>query len=224
MEEVAARAAGERALVVHTLVDRNLRQLLCTAMVAHKVPAVDMVGDFLEQLSQHLHAEPLGQPGRYRAFRKDYFKRVEAIDFAVKHDDGQRLFELDQAEIVLLGVSRVGKTPLGIYLSLEGWKVANLPLVPGISLPNEVCEINAGRVVGLTIAPAQLVRFRQSRQRSLGVEGGAYVDLQHVIEEVRAANHLFSRHGFIVIDITDKPVEASSEEVVAAVTQRLVAT
>lgn len=216
--EIVSCAAQENATILHTLVDGDLRRQLCSTALSCNVPDVDLVGDLLEHLSQLIGAKPLGRPGRYREFHNDYFRRIEAIEFTVKHDDGQKLDEFTDADIVLLGVSRVGKTPLSIYLSLEGWKAANYPLIPLTPLPSELERVAPSKVVGLTIAPAQLVRFRVARQQSLGVRGGDYVDLQHVIEEVRAANHMFGQHGFHMVDVTDKNVEAISEEVVAAVT------
>ena len=224
VEEVAARAGVDEAIIVHTMVDRDLRAYLRSAAIAHHVPEVDLVGEMLGELTRYLHAEPVGRPGLYREFHNGYFKRIEAIDFAVKHDDGQRASELAQAEIVLLGVSRVGKTPLSIYLSLQGWKVANFPVVPGIPLPAELATVVPARVVGLTLAPAQLLLFRRSRQHNLGIEGGAYLEPRQVFEEVRAVRHLFGQRGFTVIDVTDKPIESTSEEVVAAVMARLSST
>ena len=216
--EIVTRAAEENATILHTLVDGDLRQQLCSTALSCNVPDVDLVGNLMEHLAQLTGDVPLGKPGRYREFHNGYFKRIEAIEFTVKHDDGQKLDEFTDADIVLLGVSRVGKTPLSIYLSLEGWKTANYPLIPLTPLPVELERVKPSRVVGLTIAPAQLVRFRLLRQKSLGVSGGDYVELQHVIEEVRAANHMFGQHGFHTVDVTDKNVEAISEEVVAAMT------
>jgi regulator of PEP synthase PpsR (kinase-PPPase family) len=217
VEDVVSSAAEARAFVVHTMVDGELRRHLRETACEREVTNVDLVGELLAQLSQHLALQPLGQPGRYREYRNDYFRRIEAIEYTVKHDDGQHVDEFDEADIVLLGVSRVGKTPLSVYLSLEGWKTANYPVVEQTPLPVEILEIPPARVVGLTLTPAQLVRFRLSRQQKLGLLGGDYVDLQRVIEEVRAANHMFAQHGFLTVDVTDKPLEAISEEVVAAV-------
>jgi regulator of PEP synthase PpsR (kinase-PPPase family) len=221
IDAIVAQAIARQALIVHTLVDHDLRLYLHETARLHNIAEVDLVGELLEQLSHHLNTKPLGQPGRYRSFRNSYFKRIEAIEYTVQHDDGQRPHELSQAEIVVIGVSRVGKTPLSIYLSLEGWKVANLPLIPTIRLPSEFNNIEPSRVVGLTIAPAQLLRFRRSRQQHLGISEGNYFDLRAIGEEVSAANHLFSQLGCTVIDVTDKPIEATSEEVIDAVTIRL---
>jgi regulator of PEP synthase PpsR (kinase-PPPase family) len=221
VDRIVSQAVARHALIVHTLVDNTLRNYLHAITRTYHVPEVDLVGELLDQLSHHLGEEPLGQPGRYRAFRNGYFKRIEAIEYTVQHDDGQRIHELNQAEIVVIGVSRVGKTPLSIYLSLEGWKVANLPLVLGIPFPNELNSIEPARIVGLTVVPAQLLRFRRSRQQQLGIKEGGYFDLKSISEEMSAAQHLFSQLQCTVIDVTDKPIETTSEEVIAAITARL---
>ncbi|RIK50429.1 MAG: transcriptional regulator [Chloroflexi bacterium] len=223
VQEVVARAAQENALIVHTLVKPDLRRQLIDEAAAAQITSVDLVGPLMDQLTAVLQAEPLGQPGRYRTLFNSYFKRVEAIEFAVNHDDGKRVEDLIRAEIVLLGVSRVGKTPLSIYLSLQGWKVANIPLVSEVPLPAELADVPRERIVGLTIEPQQLLLHRRHRQRHLGIAEGAYADRQAIVEEIRAANHLFYSAGYAVVDITDKPIETSSEEVIAAVTRRLAA-
>jgi regulator of PEP synthase PpsR (kinase-PPPase family) len=139
------------------------------------------------------------------------------------HDDGKNIQGWPQAEIVLVGVSRVGKTPLSMYLAVRGWKVANVPLVPDVSPPSKLFELDRRRVVGLTIEAGQLIDHRQQRQRSLGVSGAgsAYVDPAKMYEEVETARKLYRRNGFAIVNITDKPIEESADEVIALVTRRL---
>lgn len=212
----AARVGGT---IIHTLVNDERRYELSAQAQAQNVPAFDLAGPLLTHLSQVLGQEPLGEPGLYRRLHAAYFQRIEAIDFAVAHDDGKRVEDLPQAEIVLVGVSRVGKTPLSMYLSMLGWKVANVPLVLGIDPPRELLEMPPRRVFGLTIEPNQLLLHRKSRQPHLGVSQGFYFDRHHVAEELRAANHLFFKHKFAVIDVTDKPIETTSEEIVGFVSR-----
>jgi regulator of PEP synthase PpsR (kinase-PPPase family) len=173
----------------------------------------------MDHLSHELRESPLGQPGRYRTLHNSYFRRVEAIEYAVNHDDGKRVEDLPKAEIVLLGVSRVGKTPVSIYLSIQGWKVANVPLAPAIPLPHELAQVDPQCVVGLTIEPLELLRHRRVRQEHMGLGEGAYTARDRVIEEVRAATHLYYDRGYAVVDVTDKPIETISEEILAAVTR-----
>ncbi|MCB0105955.1 MAG: kinase/pyrophosphorylase [Caldilineaceae bacterium] len=217
--DAVAHAAACNAVLVHTLVDGALRQLLLEAAVAQRVVIFDLFGPLLEHLAGCLGQAPLGKPGLYQQLHAAYFKRVEAIEYAVAHDDGKRIEELSLAEVVLTGVSRVGKTPLSMYLSVLGWKVANVPLILQIAPPPELLAVDPLRVVGLTIAPVQLLAHRRWRTKSIGLEQGGYVDRQAVQEELRAANHFFATHGFVIVDTTDKPVETSGEEVIAAVSR-----
>lgn len=209
----AATTTGD--LVLHSMVDGEARQQVIALGRHYGVPTFDLVGPLLDYLTRLLQTAPLGQPGRYRRLNEDYFRRIEAIEFAVAHDDGKRLDELPLADGVLLGVSRVGKTPLSMYLGMSGWKIANVPLVPPMTLPDPVLAVATGRVLGLTINPVQLAGHRRARQRSLGVTSGAYFEQQGIVEELRAAHHLFAKHHFAVIDVTDKPIETTSEEVIA---------
>lgn len=212
---MAQAAATTGDLVLHSMVDGEARQAVVTLARHYGVPTFDLVGPLLDYLTLLLQAAPLGQPGRYRRLNEDYFRRIEAIEFAVAHDDGKRLDELSLADGVLLGVSRVGKTPLSMYLGMSGWKIANVPLVQPSTLPDALLGIDARRVLGLTINPAQLAGHRRARQPSLGMTGGAYFEQQSIVEELRAAHHLFAKHHFAVIDVTDKPIETTSEEVIA---------
>lgn len=215
---MAEAAATTGDLVLHSMVDGEARQHVITLGRHYGVPIFDLVGPLLDYLTRLLQEAPLGQPGRYRRLNEDYFRRIEAIEFAVAHDDGKRLDEVALADGVLLGVSRVGKTPLSMYLGMSGWKVANVALAPPITLPDAVLGIAPDRVLGLTISPVQLAGHRRARQRSLGLSGGAYFEQQAIVEELRAAQHLFAKHHFAVIDVTDKPIETTSEEVIAHLT------
>lgn len=219
---MAQVASGSGNLVVHTMVDSEARQTVVALAQRYGVPAFDLAGPLLDYLTLSLQTAPLGQPGRYRQLNESYFRRVEAIEFAVAHDDGKRLDELHLADAILLGVSRVGKTPLSMYLGMLGWRVANVPLVPPISVADPILALDSSRVFGLTITPTQLAGHRRARQRSLGFEVGAYFDHQAIVEELRAAHHLFAKYNFTVIDVTDKPIESTSEEIIAVLAARMV--
>lgn len=215
--EIIARAAtGNGNLIIHTMVDAAMRQAVVQMAQRYQVPTFDLAGSLMDYLTMHLQEAPLGQPGRYRRLNETYFRRIEAIEFAVAHDDGKRLDEVHLADVVLLGVSRVGKTPLSMYLAMLGWKVANIPLIPEIPLPSVVTALDSVHVFGLTINPVQLASHRRARQRSLGIIAGAYFEHQQIVDELRAANHLFAQHHFLVIDVTDKPIETTGEEIIAA--------
>lgn len=217
---MAQVAAAPGNLVIHTMVDGEARQRVVALAQRHGIPAFDLAGPLIDYLTLSLQTAPLGQPGRYRQLNEGYFRRIEAIEFAVAHDDGKRLDEAQLADAVLLGVSRVGKTPLSMYLGMLGWRVANVPLVPPMRVEAAILALDPSRVFGLTITPAQLAGHRRARQRSLGFEVGAYFDHHAIVEELREAHHLFAKYHFTIIDVTDKPIESTSEEIIALLAAR----
>ena len=222
VREVVARAAGiPGAIILHTMVNRTCRHLLMVEASKAGIVTFDLAGPLLEHLGRELAMEPLGQPGLYRQLHKSYFDRIEAIEFTVAHDDGKRVEELPKAEIVLIGVSRVGKTPLSMYLSMLGWKTANIPFVPVVSMPEELKQVDVRRIVGLMIEPSQLVTHRKVRQQRMGIDDGTYIDRDEVRDELRAANHFFYQHQIPVVDTTNKPIETSAEEIAAIVARRM---
>lgn len=214
-------AAASGGVVLHTLVDAGLRARLIETAEARGVLQLDLMGPALDALAGLLGEAPLGRPGLYREVREDYFRRIEAIEYAVRHDDGRHSGELGEADIVLTGVSRTGKTPLSMYLAMRGYKTANVPLVKGLEAPRELFEVPRGKVVGLTIEPGPLVERRRRRQQLLGGAGlGAYAAPREVFEELEHAREVFRRGRFAVIDATLKPIEESASEVVAVVARR----
>jgi hypothetical protein len=213
----AARGGG---FIIHTLVDPELRDYLIGLAADRQVPAFDSIGPVLDNIASLFHDRPLGVPGLYRKLHEDYFRRVEAIEFAVGHDDGQRFAELHLSDVVLIGPSRVGKTPLSMYLAMRGFKVANVPLVRGIDPPEELFEIERGRVVGLSIEPGRLQAFRRQRQANLGPSAPtSYSQSREVFEDLEYARSIFRKGRFGVVDVTDKPIEESANDVVALVTR-----
>lgn len=221
VEAVVDQAAASGGTIVHTMVDARLRDALTRLAQDRNVAAIDLMGDLLSRLADVLGQEPVGHPGLYRQLHQAYFERVAAIDFAMAHDDGKNPEGWPQADIVLVGVSRVGKTPLSMYLSVLGWKVANVPLVMGLPPPPDLFQLDRRRVIGLNIEPGQLLVHRQQRQRRLGAPGpSAYTDPAAIYEEVEAARQVFRQGGFSIIDVTDKPIETSADEIIERVTRR----
>ena len=218
LETVVAQAAEAGGLIVHTLVDAELRRILEQLARNRGVRAVDLMGPLLAQLQMALGREPVGRPGLYREQNREAFERTEAIEFTMTHDDGRHIENLRQADIVLVGVSRVGKTPISLYLASLGWKVANVPLVDGYPPPPELFQLHRRRVVGLTIEPDQLLAHRRWRERRLKVSlSGSYSHPVKLREELEAARRVFLQGGFAVVDITNKPVEVSAKEILEAV-------
>jgi regulator of PEP synthase PpsR (kinase-PPPase family) len=221
IEAVVAQTHAAGGILVHTLVDGHLRDHLVHLAQERGVVAIDLMGPLMSQLAELLGQEPAGHPGLYRQLRQDYFERVACIDFAMAHDDGRHPAGWSLADIVLVGPSRVGKTPLSMYLSVLGWKVANVPLVMELAPPAELFQVDSLRVIGLSIEPGQLLGHRQQRQRHLGAPGPtAYTDPVAIYEEMEAARRVFKQGGFSTIDVTDKPIEASADEIIALITRR----
>lgn len=221
LDDTLRRAAQAGAIVVHTLVDSRLRQYLEEEAQKTGVVTFDLMGPLISQLTQTLGLQPKGEPGLYRRLNQTYYDRVAAIDFAMAHDDGRNPAEWAQADVVLVGVSRSGKTPLSLYLSVLGWKAANVPVVPGLELPGELFQLEKGRVIGMNIEPGQLLLLRQQRQRHLGAPGlSDYTNPRKIQEELEHARFLFRRSGFQVIDVTDKPIESIADEIIRLISAR----
>lgn len=208
-------------LITHTLVNRKLRNFLKEQCEIFGVKHIDFMGELADYFDETLQIPSLQSPGLYREINQEYFDRIEAIEFTLNHDDGLSPGKLHKAEIILTGVSRSGKTPLSVYLAMYGWKVANIPLVLGIEPPKELFEVDSNRVFGLTLAPSQLISHRIKRLRSLNhSEDTNYVDQQQVVQELRNANLIFERGKFTVINVSNKPVETSANEILSYMAER----
>ncbi len=220
VESAVKEAAADGGTLVHTLVDSGLRDALVRLAGRRGVVAIDLMGPLLEQVAGQTGAKPLEQPGLYRKLRKDYFDRVEAIDFAVSHDDGNKPETIPAADIVIVGVSRCGKTPLSMYLAVRGWKVANVPIVKGVPLPGPVFRVDRRRVIGLSIDCRQLLEYRKRREEQMGMVGmSTYSSPSAVLEELATAGNICRENGFDVVDVTNKPIEIIADEVVRCVSR-----
>jgi regulator of PEP synthase PpsR (kinase-PPPase family) len=220
VEKAVKKAATAGGTVVHTLVERGLRDALIRLGKMHNVVTIDLMGPLLEQVAGHYGVKPLEQPGLYRKIRKDYFDRVEAIDFAVAHDDGKKPEDLTSADIVIIGVSRCGKTPLSMYLAVYGWKVANVPIVKDISLPEELSKTDRRRVVALTIDQEHLLEHRKRRNVRMGTIGMTdYTKPSAIFEELEAARKIYRECGFHMVSVTDKSIEIIADEIITYVTR-----
>jgi hypothetical protein len=218
LREIILRAAEIDAVVVHTLISEELRTTVLKVCRECNVASVDLLGPLLSRLEEMLHLSPIGQPGTLRPFDAENVQRIEAINYAVKHDDGQHIEELGEAEIVLVGVSRTGKTPLSIFLAYRGWRVANVPLVSGMDLPPEISAMPRRRVVALIANPGRLALLRQSRTDRMGVRPLGYANLDHVKQEIAYAYEVFDRHrDWPVVDVTNKSIEESAAEILSLI-------
>lgn len=204
-----------RAIVVYTVVSDSLRTFITNLSNQSGVPSVDLLGPVFEVLGKYLKKDPHSQPGLFHQVNEYYFKRIEAIEFTVKHDDGRYADNLQAADIILVGLSRTSKTPLSIYLSYKGWKVANVPLVKGIPLPEPLFTIDQKKVIGLIIDANTLVKIRRERLIKMGDDPEArYANLDHVVEEIEYCKDVFKRNRrWPVFDVTGKALEETAAEV-----------
>jgi regulator of PEP synthase PpsR (kinase-PPPase family) len=220
IEAAVAQVAARGGAIIHTLVDPQLREALILLARQHQVATVDTIGDPLAQVGALLQRVPLGQPGLYHGQHEVYLERIQAIEYTVEHDDGRNPHELGQADVVLTGVSRVGKTPLSIYLAVLGWKVANVPLVREIAPPEELFQIDRRRVIGLVIDVDTLMYHRRWRQQSFaGTAGRDYTDQEALYDEMEMSRRVFRRGGFAVVNVTNKPIEESADQVIALISR-----
>lgn len=221
VDEVISKALETKGIIVHTMVDPEMRKILIDSCIKSNVNHIDLVGDLSDYLSDLLQIQPISKPGLYRLSNIAYFQRVEALDFTLKQDDGQNPDKIIQADIILTGVSRTGKTPLSIYLAMFGWKVANVPIVQGIDPPPALFEADPQRVFGLDISAVYLITQRANRIKNLGLgENSDYINKRKVADELDFARRIFERGDFTVIQITNKPIESSANEILTILTDR----
>ena len=209
-------------MVLYTLVDEKLRRRLQERCRELQVPCISILDQVLGALAAFLGIESSDQPGRQHALDAEYFGRMDAMDFALGHDDGQATWNLHEADVILIGVSRTSKTPTCLYLANRGVKAANIPYVPGSPLPPELEQIRSPLVVGLTEDPERLIQIRRNRLRLLNQpETTAYVDPESVRSEVLEARRFYSRMGWPVIDVTRRSIEETAAEILRMMQRRL---
>lgn len=223
IEEVVIRVKNANGLLTHTMVNTELRKKLIETCELYEVKQIDFMGPLADYLEQELMLKSSNFPGLYRRINAQYFKRIEAIEYATRHDDGLNADRLFDAEIILTGVSRTGKTPLSVYMSMYGWKVANVPIILDIEPPKQLFEVDPQRVFGLSININYLIAQRNKRLNTIGyTENQNYIDYMHVRKEIQYANLVFERGKFTRINVTNKPIETSANEIIEFITERFV--
>jgi len=213
------QARGRPAVMVYTLVEPELRDVMRRLCRRARVHYCDLLGHPIDSISRVAGVAARMQPGARAPLDAQYFKRIEAIEFAVKYDDGVGR-GLDEADVVLVGVSRTSKTPLSIYLGYLGQKAANVPVVRGIALPEELFEIDPAKIVGLTIDAERLADIRNARVRSMGASRKRYAELEVIYAELEEAAALHRRLGCPVIDVSELSVEETAARIIRLVERR----
>ncbi len=214
VHEAVQEAGKLRGLIVHTLVSPALRNLMLTEGRARGVPTIDLLGPLLLRLEDLLRLQPMAKPGLFREMDQEYRRRFEAVEFAVKHDDGQDPRGLLHAELVLVGVSRTSKTPLSVFLAGRGLRVANVPIVHNLPLPPELARANPRRVVGLTIKAERLLELRRARLQQMETPPKfPYADPRQIWAELDYARAQCEQAGWPMVDVTDKSIEEIAAEI-----------
>ena len=213
------RAKGRPAVMVYTLVDRELRESMRSLCRSSKIHYCDILGHPIESIAKVSGMAAKMTPGARPPLNSTYFRRMEAIEFAVKFDDGVGN-GLREADLVLVGVSRTSKTPLSIYLGYMGYKAANVPIVKGITPPPELYEIEAAKIVGLTIDAERLGEIRATRVRGMGGKNRQYAEMLEIYDELEEAAALHRRLGCPVIEVTGLSIEETAHRVVRLVDRR----
>ncbi len=221
LELVMTGIGKKPGLVLYTFVDEDLRRELEGFCRQSNIPCLSILDPVLQIMADFFQAPFAHQPGRQHLLNAEYFARIAAMDFALAQDDGQGRAQLEEAEVLILGVSRTSKTPTCLYLANRGIKAANIPVVPDCPLPPELERLTKPLIVGLTKDPYALVEIRLQRIKMLqGDMSADYVDPDKVQEEVIAARRLFSRLGCPVIDVTRRSIEETAAEIIGLLTQR----
>jgi [pyruvate, water dikinase]-phosphate phosphotransferase / [pyruvate, water dikinase] kinase len=216
----AARARGRRAVLMYTLVDYGFRDAMRTLCRRYRLHYCDLLGHPIDAVARVSGQPATMQPGAQPILDSSYFKRMAAIEFAVRFDDGVGAGGLADADIVLVGVSRSSKTPLSIYLGYMGYKTANVPIVPGVEPPRELFELDPIRVVGLTIDAEQLAEIRNERARGMRGARRRYADLTEIYSELERAEEIHRRLGCPVIEVSNLAIEETARRIIRIVEQR----
>jgi [pyruvate, water dikinase]-phosphate phosphotransferase / [pyruvate, water dikinase] kinase len=225
IDAIFQEAAIHHDIVVYTIVSVELRAYIAELSKRDHVRSVDVMGPLLTTFSNFFEAEPNYQPGLLHAVNDQYFKRVAAIEFTLNHDDGRNINSLEEADVVLVGISRTSKTPLSMYLSLEGIKTVNVPIVMGVEVPEKLFQVDQRKIFGLTIDPDELFRIRKNRLSRLGLSNdeGDYADVAKVTEEIEWANRIFSENKrWPVFNVTGKALEETAAEIIKLLNMRKV--
>ncbi|SCX93409.1 pyruvate, water dikinase regulatory protein [Alkaliphilus peptidifermentans] len=209
--EMLEEAKQEQAVIVFTMVVESLKNILIEEADKNNIPWIDIMTPVIDSMSKVLHNSPRREPGLIRRLDERYFRKVEAIEFAVKYDDGKDPRGLKKADLVLIGISRTSKTPLSMYLAHKNVKVANVPLVPEVPPPKELYNVPSKKIIGLTTNPMKLIEIRQERLKALGLKHEAnYASMDRILEELDFAEEIMKKLGCPVIDVSSKAVEESA--------------
>ncbi len=211
IEEIIKEAEKKNSIILFTVVVDELRKCILQKSKEYNIQAIDLMQPIIKAMESVVEISPKREPGLIRKLDEKYFKKVEAVEFAVKYDDGKDTKGIKRADIVLIGVSRTSKTPLSMYLAHKNIKVANVPLIPEVAPPEELFEIDKNRIIGLTANPIKLNEIRQERLKALGLKNNAnYASMERILNEIDSAEKLMKKLNCTIIDVSSKAVEETA--------------
>ena len=223
LDRVIAEIEESPGIVLYTLLEEDLVERLENHCREAGLPCLSILGPVLQLLRAYLGTETAHRVGAQHTLNADYFKRIDALNYTMLHDDGQHIEDLEEADVVLVGVSRTSKTPTSIYLANRGVKTGNVPLVPGLAVSNQVEQLSRPLVVGLYASPERIVQIRQNRLLGLKAphhDGDEYIDRKAVAEEVALSRRLCAKHNWPIIDVTRRSIEETAAAVLKLLAER----
>ena len=210
VRDAVEEAMKVRGIVAYTLVVPELRKAVLTHGRRSGVPTIDILGPVLSRLTDLLELSPMAKPGLFKGLDQAYFDRIEAMNYTIKHDDGQRPGDLPQADLVLVGVSRTSKTPISIYLSYRGFRVANVPILLEEGLPKQLFDVDPKKIIGLTIRPERLQLLRKTRAQNYRMDLPSYTELRAIRRELQHSQELFQERSWATFDVTMRSIEEAA--------------
>ncbi len=221
LDKVMESISKNPGIVLYTILKDDLTESLVNHCYTLQIPCIPVLSRIITEFSNYLGMDISHAIGRQHLLDEEYFSRVEAINYTLDHDDGQSTWDLYDADIVIVGVSRTSKSPTSVYLSCRGFKTANVPFVSMETIPQTIYDLKKPLVVGLTINPEKLVQIRQSRMSSLGQETTTdYIDIEAIKKEIAESRKLFSKLGCVVIDVTKRSVEETAAKIIQLVQEK----
>ncbi len=215
LEKVLVGIDANPGIVLYTLVDKDLRDMLKAQCLKRNIPCIPVLARVIAEVSSYLGMETSAVPGKQHELNEEYFSRVDAINYTLAHDDGQMTWELEEADIILVGPSRTSKSPTCVYLANKGFKAANVPFVMGCPLPENLENLSKPLIVGLSINADRLMQIRKTRLQSLNEERDtSYVDIEAIEKEAQEARRLYSKNRWPVIDVTKRSVEETAATII----------
>jgi regulator of PEP synthase PpsR (kinase-PPPase family) len=222
LDRVLAEIEEAPGIVLFTLLEKDLVERLEAKCQEINIPSLSIIGPVMQLFHAYLGASTTGRVGAQHTLNAEYFKRIDALNYTMMHDDGQHVEGLEEADVVLVGVSRTSKTPTSIYLANRGIRTANIPLVLGIPIPHQLESLKKPLVVSLHATPERLIQVRQNRMLSIGAgsDNDVYTDRQSVTDEVTYARRLSAKYGWALLDVTRRSIEETAAAIMKLVADR----